>query len=156
MVPFQWQSLESAPFTVRKHLFRKSVNCFSLSYCNKPWKPEKRVCIRTPLELGKVLKTKINKKFRMYSFLSNFGTFLVREAGLEPARPEWALEPESPKRANRGCNHSKTDYLVPWNPRPFKEFYCIRHSKTKAYFIRFYENVRNVLEKPALSGQHFI
>ena len=81
---------------------------------------------------------------------------MVREAGLEPARPEWTLEPESPKKEKREYNASKKDYLVPGNPRPFKDFYCTRHSKTKTYFIRFYEDVRNVLEKPALSGQHFI
>ena len=81
---------------------------------------------------------------------------MVREAGLEPARPEWALEPESPKKENRGCNLSKEYYLVPGNHRPFKDFYGVRHIKTKNYFIRFYEDVRNVLEKPALSGQHFI
>ena len=81
---------------------------------------------------------------------------MVREAGLEPARPEWTLEPESPKKENRGCNLSKEDYLVPGNPRPFKDFYCVRHSTIKAYKPRFYKDVRNVLEKPALSGQHFI
>ena len=81
---------------------------------------------------------------------------MVREAGLEPARPEWTLEPESPKKEKREYNASKKDYLVPGNPRPFKDVYCVRHSKTKTYFIRFYEDVRNVLEKPALSGQHFI
>ena len=80
----------------------------------------------------------------------------MREAGLEPARPEWTLEPESPKKEIRGCNLLKEYYLVPGNPRPFKDFYGARHSKTKTYFLRFYKDVRNVLEKPALSGQHFI
>jgi cell division protein FtsI/penicillin-binding protein 2 len=51
---------------------------------------------------------------------------------------------------------SKEYYLVPGNPWPFKDFCGARHSKTKTYFIRFYKDVRNVLEKPALSGQHFI
>ena len=29
---------------------------------------------------------------------------LVREAGLEPARPEWTLEPESKKAVALSCN----------------------------------------------------
>ena len=31
---------------------------------------------------------------------SHLGSGLVREAGLEPARPEWTLEPESSESAN--------------------------------------------------------
>ena len=81
---------------------------------------------------------------------------MVREAGLEPARPEWALEPKSPKKKNQEYNASKEDYLVPGNPRPFKGFYSVRHSIRNPYKTRFNEDVRNVLEKPALSGQHFI
>ena len=30
----------------------------------------------------------------------NHRAYLVREAGLEPARPEWTLEPESSESAN--------------------------------------------------------
>ena len=80
----------------------------------------------------------------------------MREGGLEPPRTECTLEPESSKKENRGYNLSKEDYLVPGNPRPFKDYYGARHRKTKTYSIRFYKDVRNVLEKPALSGQHFI
>ena len=43
----------------------------------------KYVCIRTPLELGKLQKVKEKKKFRKRLFLGVFETFLVHEAGLE-------------------------------------------------------------------------
>ena len=32
--------------------------------------------------------------------ITGYLSFLVREAGLEPARPEWTLEPESSESAN--------------------------------------------------------
>ena len=43
------------------------------------------------------------RKARIYKknpAISTIAGFLVREAGLEPARPEWTLEPESSESAN--------------------------------------------------------
>ena len=40
------------------------------------------------------------KKYEKYPKSFDLGYFWVREAGLEPARPEWALEPESSESAN--------------------------------------------------------
>ena len=57
------------------------MKTLSFSYCNKPWKPKKRVCIRTPLELGKAQKAKIKKKFRKRLFLSNFRNFFGARGG---------------------------------------------------------------------------
>ena len=34
---------------------------------------------------------------------------LVREAGLEPARPEWTLEPESSESANSTTRANRSD-----------------------------------------------
>ena len=42
-------------------------------------------------------REKIKVRNRLYQRLR---TFVVREAGLEPARPEWTLEPESSESAN--------------------------------------------------------
>ena len=66
-------------------------------------------CIRMVLfrvwtEGGRQQKT-FHKSDRIY-FVEKTGCpldnrfFLVREAGLEPARPEWTLEPESSESAN--------------------------------------------------------
>ena len=56
---------------------------------------------RTALE--QALSAKFKQIEKVPKILENqgiFGTFLVREAGVEPARPEWALEPESSESAN--------------------------------------------------------
>ena len=37
---------------------------------------------------------------RQSIIVSTVGSVMVREAGLEPARPEWTLEPESSESAN--------------------------------------------------------
>ena len=40
-------------------------------------------------------------------------SFLVREAGLEPARPEWTLEPESSESANSTTRADRRSLLEP-------------------------------------------
>ena len=43
----------------------------------------------------------------------NHRAFLVREAGLEPARPEWTLEPESSESANSTTRAYWSSFPVP-------------------------------------------
>lgn len=46
---------------------------------------------------------------------------MVREAGLEPARPEWTLEPESSESANSTTRASRTSEIIarlPGNVNP--------------------------------------
>ena len=49
---------------------------------------------RQSIEMPKGAAPKKKDTTKVVSF------FLVREAGLEPARPEWTLEPESSESAN--------------------------------------------------------
>ena len=37
---------------------------------------------------------------------------MVREAGLEPARPEWTLEPESSESANSTTRASRESFVI--------------------------------------------
>ncbi len=53
--------------------------------------------IRNSLELNHVIPRR-NKKADEFRY--EIRRLLVREAGVEPARPEWTLEPESSESAN--------------------------------------------------------
>ena len=69
---------------------------------------------------GKAGLTKKETVFRL--------SLMVREAGLEPARPEWTLEPESSESANsttRAC----ASLIITSHPRRVKWiFYCKRRN----------------------------
>ena len=59
--------------------------------------------LRRSQKTARARATMKRRKARIYKknpAISTIAGFLVREAGLEPARPEWTLEPESSESAN--------------------------------------------------------
>ena len=66
-----------------------TIICFLLA---KPFKPVQDV-FKTQLHFTSLmLLFQVQEKPRNHD---GYGVFVVREAGVEPARPEWTLEPES-------------------------------------------------------------
>ena len=71
-----------------------TIICFLLA---KPFKHVQDV-FKTQLHFTSLmLLFQVQEKPRNHD---GYGVFVVREAGVEPARPEWTLEPESSESAN--------------------------------------------------------